>query len=476
VKDLLDSTASIASVADNAQSIDILIFGGGRGGAALLDVFASHDWVHVHAIVDISADAPAFSHAREMGITCSTDAGSMLADFTGDMIVDVTGDPSMYKKLQAMGRLKQIEIISGKSAKLLFDLITHRISDRKIIQTQNTRMDILDRMLEITTLLEHRPPVADITNKAFSDIHTHLQATKGLAIMFSNEGKAEKIIGSIGMVKPTCNFDESLSLQHALRDISRHHRFKEFVQPIQLKCTKRTEAFNVIVPLWEEDRLAGILLFDMPETLFYEQNKILDITSVHLHMSIKTLNEYKKMKNIAALDPLTNIYNRRIFEKKIKSEVSRCLRSKDGYLSCAFIDLDGFKHVNDQYGHQAGDAVLKHVVACVQKCIREYDIFSRFGGDEFVLLLPSDHSDNVGQVYHVGERILEQIAASRVPDYPDIQVSVSIGIATQSAAVIVDATVLLKEADKALYQAKKDGKGRMKCLSFFGQASAPMKG
>ncbi|MDQ6960179.1 MAG: GGDEF domain-containing protein, partial [Mariprofundaceae bacterium] len=193
------------------------------------------------------------------------------------------------------------------------------------------------------------------------------------------------------------------------------------------------------------------------------QKRVLDIASAHLRIITTTLDQFRKLENLAAIDPLCGIYNRRIFNEKLQEEVSRCRRNASGHLSCAFIDVDDFKSVNDRYSHLAGDETLKHVVACIRQCIRESDTIARYGGDEFVLLLPSDSSDDIAHVHHIGERILQRIATTRTPDYPDISVSVSIGIATQSSST-VDAVTLLTQADKAACQAKNSGKGKIKSV------------
>lgn len=453
----------MVSVAGNAREVHILIIGGGRGCSALMEVFPHYDWVCLDAIVDLNPKAIVFPLAKAQGIPCLTDVEQTLTEFHGDLVVDVTGDPVMDARLKAWSDQMHVEVISGKSAKLLFDMSRHQISDHKTIHIQNASMFLLDNLLEISTELNLRTPLASIAEKALEGIYRPTMGIKGIAVVFDGEGGQTRIVGAVGLKKPASGILMQ-SLQDMCADLSSEINFKLLLEPLLLETPPAGRTpFNVIIPFWQDQRLSGMLLFSVPGTIDPEQKRVLDIASTHLRIITTTLDQYQKLENMAALDPLTNIYNRRMFEKKLQQEVSRCQRNRDGHLSCAFIDVDDFKSVNDQCGHQAGDEVLRHVVTCIRQCIRESDTIARYGGDEFVLLLPSNRSDDVAHVHHIGKRILQQITTTHAPDYPDISVSVSIGIATQSSST-VDAETLLTQADKAACQAKNSGKGKIKSV------------
>lgn len=139
-------------------------------------------------------------------------------------------------------------------------------------------------------------------------------------------------------------------------------------------------------------------------------------------------------------DALTGVYNRRYFEEKIKSS-----RFSAGV---AMIDLDDFKIYNDTYGHEAGDIVLDTVVQIVKKNIRKSDILIRYGGDEFLLLLP----DIKGDAFEIKLRqIQERIHAAAVPGYSQLRLSVSVGGVLSNGEKIESA---IRRADKYMYQAK----------------------
>ena len=467
--DMQELAAMLASVSNNSKKADIIVFGAGIGGLATLEVLKDYTGVHIVAIVDITEDAPAFELAKEMGIQVSTDADATLASFKEGIIIDVTGDPGLYEKLDTFSTPLEIELISAKSAKLLFDLANHQLRDELVIQNQNTRMDMLDSMLGITLLLEDKPSLAEVTSKSFEDIHGHIKATKGLAVMFGTEAGAVDIIASVGENKPACtsqacDFSACNAIRAACASLTKQDRFKELDSPIRLGCCELDTCFNAILPVWQDSMLAGALLFDTQEKMNKEQRTTLEMASVHLNMTYKTLDHLHKLEEMAIFDSLTGVFNRRKFDMQLQHEVSRTKRTHDGTLSCGFIDVDDFKHINDTYGHEIGDQILKLIAQAIESSIRDYDICARYGGDEFVILIPADDAMENEGLEVIGKRILQRVAQIRLANHPEIRTGVSVGICTQSSET-VDSEKLMKEADDALYLSKKAGKGCMRILA-----------
>ena len=160
------------------------------------------------------------------------------------------------------------------------------------------------------------------------------------------------------------------------------------------------------------------------------------------------------IESLARTDPLTGLANRRVLDETLPRETARAKRLQ-GSLALIFADLDQFKSINDRFGHQAGDQVLAAVGAILQRNLRSYALATRFGGDEFVLLLPGTTKD--GAII-VAERIREKVAVSTVPDCPS-PFTLSLGVATFEAGE--SGAELLARADKALYRAKKKGGDRV---------------
>jgi two-component system, cell cycle response regulator len=163
----------------------------------------------------------------------------------------------------------------------------------------------------------------------------------------------------------------------------------------------------------------------------------------------------KRAEALSVTDDLTRLYNSRYLNQVMRRETKRASRSGRP-LSLLFIDLDGFKAVNDTHGHLFGSRALVEAAAVIRQSARETDVVSRFGGDEFALVLPDTGGEGA---YAVGERIRERIAAHRflVGDGLDIHLTVSIGVATLPD-VAASAEELVQAADKAMYMVKDSGK------------------
>jgi diguanylate cyclase (GGDEF)-like protein len=165
--------------------------------------------------------------------------------------------------------------------------------------------------------------------------------------------------------------------------------------------------------------------------------------------------QQEALRALATVDPLTGIFNRRRFTEELDRELERSKRlGVTGALLS--IDLDDFKDINDTYGHAAGDEVLVTVAGLLQAEMRSYSVVSRFGGDEFVILLPgADRESGL----KVANRLLETLAATQVPVGSEtVTVRMSIGVACYPDDGVTAAAVL-RAADAAMYTSKRDGRG-----------------
>ena len=171
-----------------------------------------------------------------------------------------------------------------------------------------------------------------------------------------------------------------------------------------------------------------------------------------------------RLRQSGFTDVLTGWHNRRYLQARMKEELARACR--DGRsLVCMMFDVDHFKRVNDNWGHAAGDAVLRELAHRVDAEVRSSDVAARFGGEEFVILLPRTTS---AEGRHVAERIREAVAAAPfgLPGGDELSVTVSIGIAEfQPGARRSDlkslGEALIARADAALYDAKAAGRDRV---------------
>lgn len=191
-----------------------------------------------------------------------------------------------------------------------------------------------------------------------------------------------------------------------------------------------------------------------PDTLYRSVVKALD--KAHLHTELKEATE--KLAQMATVDDLTGLYNRRYAMEALANEMERAKRYHTPLALC-MMDLDHFKKVNDHHGHAAGDAVLSKTGDILKEGKRRSDIACRYGGEEFMLILPSTGKDGAIQLC---ERLREQVAAHRFKlDNGTVRITISTGISQYRSESDRDSSDLLEKADRALYQAKEAGRNRV---------------
>jgi len=171
----------------------------------------------------------------------------------------------------------------------------------------------------------------------------------------------------------------------------------------------------------------------------------------HLAISLARANE--ELVQAALHDPLTRLPNRVLLQDRIEQAIEKAKRKQESF-AVMFLDLDGFKSVNDAYGHQAGDALLADVASRVRGLLRSQDTLSRLGGDEFVLVAPSSDPDDAAVV---AQRILDAVALPIQAQGIDVQVTASIGIAMYPSDGTTERD-LMAHADAAMYHTKDNGR------------------
>jgi len=184
------------------------------------------------------------------------------------------------------------------------------------------------------------------------------------------------------------------------------------------------------------------------------------IVKLRVRNQIRIINQMREINRLSVTDLLTGISNRRGFEHQMRREWGRAIREKLP-ISILMIDVDHFKVFNDTYGHQQGDAVLQEVAIAISRCVtRTTDFAARWGGEEFIVMLPNTE---IKGALIVAENIRENIEQIPVylPDGTTAQVTVSIGVGTTTPEPGDMNEKLISEADKALYTAKESGRNNV---------------
>lgn len=215
------------------------------------------------------------------------------------------------------------------------------------------------------------------------------------------------------------------------------------------------EGRNILVaPLVADGQPLGVLVVENHDDGAFIQRRIVSMVSQfasHGALAMRNASLLEQVQRLAATDALTGVANRRTFEKVLQAEISRAARSRSD-VTLIMLDIDRFKSLNDEFGHQAGDEVLIRVGDALRKACRESDTPARYGGEEFAVLMPACSPD---EAMIAAERLRKRIAAIATVR----PITFSAGIATFPVHA-VSAEDLIARADDALYQSKRSGRDR----------------
>lgn len=214
-----------------------------------------------------------------------------------------------------------------------------------------------------------------------------------------------------------------------------------------------------------------MLLTSMERNLSRDQAVALDSALRHMAISIKNVRRYQEVCHFADRDSLTGAYNRRHFEHALVAEIARHERYGEE-LSLLLLDIDHFKAVNDTWGHLKGDEVLRAIVATTTSTIRQTDYCVRYGGEEFVVLLPHTSSRDAAWLADRLRKKIEKLSFTAGRE--KFSITASIGVASLPPGTSKAGVALTDEADQALYQAKHDGRNRVVVFSATEAAAMPM--
>jgi diguanylate cyclase (GGDEF)-like protein len=209
----------------------------------------------------------------------------------------------------------------------------------------------------------------------------------------------------------------------------------------------------VVVPLSAEGRPLGALVVEHTGGNRIQRRVVsgLERSASYAALALRNAWLLEQVQRLAATDGLTKIANRRTFEASLEREVARATRSAE-HVSLVMVDIDHFKQLNDQHGHQAGDEVLRNVAAALSCECRDFDTAARYGGEEFAVILPGCGPD---EAFDIAERL--RLAVSLAPSI--VAITASAGVATYPSHA-GDADTLVRAADEALYASKHAGRDR----------------
>jgi diguanylate cyclase (GGDEF)-like protein len=188
------------------------------------------------------------------------------------------------------------------------------------------------------------------------------------------------------------------------------------------------------------------------------------IVKLRIHNQLKMIEQIRMSERLSMYDQLTDLPNRRSFEIRLSAEWGRALREQTP-ISILLIDIDHFKYYNDTYGHLLGDVALQYIAKTFNKTLkRPVDFVARWGGEEFIALLPNTDLKGSLEVAELIRKTVEQVDIP-VSDNRTARITVSIGAVSQEDELCKTTDELISKADKAMYIAKKQGRNRVCCYS-----------
>jgi diguanylate cyclase (GGDEF)-like protein len=234
--------------------------------------------------------------------------------------------------------------------------------------------------------------------------------------------------------------------------------------PIKMFESTQIKDEYICIPLFDQNGALGLLYIHDEQILSQSENKRIKKTLIaetfakQLSLCLTSLKLRDLLREQAIHDPLTGLFNRRYLEESLQRELHRAQRQSHS-IALIMLDIDHFKMVNDTYGHEAGDEVLKNIAALLQEYSRKSDIACRFGGEEFILILP----ETTLEVAIQRAETLRQAVMTRDVSVGKVEIknlSISLGVASfpQHAQSIKE---IMAEADQALYKAKATGRNRV---------------
>lgn len=332
----------------------------------------------------------------------------------------------------------------GESA-LAFNHLVESLS--KSMKTQlavRSFSEMLTSQLELKSLAEN----------ALVQFFEHTDAVGGL-ILYESEGELN-VAASRGLRNPG-QVVQSDHIRVALRTGQR--------QLISIPDDVRVEGLVmdfrpneiVVFPVKNKGVPLGVVVLATGQKFDLDQQARIELFMQCLGLALNNALAHANLQSLAALDSLTGIYNRRFGLSRLQEEFGRAVRAGTS-LGVIIFDIDHFKTVNDSYGHFIGDRVLKSVCAIARSSLREGDILFRYGGEEFVAVLPAASVEDLGII---AQRLRKRIEDNALSDGTNVvRVTVSIGGADYPNPHVNNTDQLIQLADEALFKAKESGRNR----------------
>jgi len=351
---------------------------------------------------------------------------------------------------------------------LLFSII-NGISEKKKIKTQEEiakkieelnkkNQDIISSILFYKNYIDNLSLKMDIKSKLINIL-------KEIGNAENSDNIIKKLISSIKILFPDSKIEFILIPKSGIVSDVFLTKVPVFIPSVTKEVRYRISYFSedeksiIFLPLVCFSKVYGVLkVYSQKEDYFdMDDFRILEIIATTAAISIENISLFKTTQELALKDPLTGIYTRRAFEDKMDEEILVSARTKKPF-SLAIIDIDHFKKINDTYGHQVGDEILKYMANMIKSSMREFDFIARYGGEEFALIMTQTDKKTALQVLRELTNLIKNYPP--VVDENIIKITVSIGV-SEFPLEALSKSQIIRVADERLYKAKNEGRDRI---------------
>lgn len=306
-----------------------------------------------------------------------------------------------------------------------------------------------------TEMLTSHLKIDDLASRALQQLISISGSNAG-AILIDISGELQ-LLTSTGIKNP-----ELLTCNHIIEDVLKFEKRSVTKLPNDIVLDGVVTQFKpkevIVEPIKYKQIPLGVIVLSSVNEFSKDIHNSLDLFSQGLALALNNALTHDQVQKLAAIDPLTNIYNRRFGLIRLHEEYARAIRHHTS-LGVMMIDVDGFKDINDTFGHSVGDKVIYHIANVIRSAIREGDIIMRYGGDEFMGVILGASTEDVNKI---AEKIHRMVRDSVIKHGDQtIKTTLSIGIASYPEDDIENDQDLIEYADKALFIAKDMGKNRI---------------
>jgi diguanylate cyclase (GGDEF)-like protein len=444
--------------------VKILIIGAGNGGKAVLSRLLRFDWVEIVGVTDINPEAPGIQQARQAGLPVFLeDPFKLLERLEVDLVFELTGNSELRARLLSLPS-RAFDIATGQVTHLLWDVIRELEDQETRVRQRLGEQKILS---EISLMLSRSETPDQVFEAIVTGGMRMTQMPAGSLSIYNRERQELFLVAAKGFssefyknsVYPVRRggLTEYILAQHEpvlIPDVVDHPSFNN---PILMKEGVRS---LIAIPLLAEKGPIGILYTDdfKPRTFTSTMSEMVDMLGTQAVIAIQKQQAFEQIKNLSIRDPLTGIFNRRYLNEIIITEMDRAFRLHNP-LSLLLIDIDYFKGINDQFGHLVGDQVLHDLARLFESIIRPYDTFTRYGGEEFLILMGETNEE---EALAVAERLRGAAESARLlPENTALTCSFGVSTLSREEGRLPSPEEFIARADKALYHAKGAGRNRV---------------